>query len=60
MKGRFIISPAGYRLSDTLRFLIICHKIVPGRERYVKWPFDFNSDGDIYPEKWLMGHVAKA
>ncbi|KAJ6178514.1 hypothetical protein N7519_008975 [Penicillium mononematosum] len=52
---RLIIPPSDRRLSDALAFLIAGHDVVPQRSRYGKWPADFNSDGDIHPDRWPMG-----
>ncbi|KAJ5967452.1 hypothetical protein N7501_003700 [Penicillium viridicatum] len=27
----------------------------PGKLRNARWPADFNTDGDIVPERWPMG-----
>lgn len=47
--------PSEHRLSDALVFLIIGHNAVAKRNHHGKWPADFNSDGDVYPDRWPMG-----
>jgi hypothetical protein len=45
-----VVTPPGeHRLSDTLAFFITEHAVFAVRNRYTKWPADFNSDGDVYP-----------
>ncbi|KAJ6186071.1 hypothetical protein N7519_007372 [Penicillium mononematosum] len=34
---------------------LITQNIVVARNRRGKWPADFNSDGDIYPDRWQVG-----
>ncbi|KAJ5230900.1 hypothetical protein N7489_011608 [Penicillium chrysogenum] len=51
--GHFI-TPPDVRLSDAPVFLVITTG-VPIRQRHVRWPADFNSDGDIEPPRWPMG-----
>ncbi|OQE26052.1 hypothetical protein PENFLA_c007G03296 [Penicillium flavigenum] len=53
--GWLITPPGGYRLSDALVFLIVGQNIVVARNGHGKWPADFNSDGDIYPDRWPVG-----
>ncbi|OQE88964.1 hypothetical protein PENNAL_c0015G00158 [Penicillium nalgiovense] len=43
------------RLSNTLVFLVIATNNPPVRQRNVRWPTDFNSDGNIKPNRWPMG-----
>ncbi|KAJ5846676.1 hypothetical protein N7534_010345 [Penicillium rubens] len=45
--GKLIALPAERRLSDTLVFLVIGHDIVAKRNRYAKWPADFDLNGYI-------------
>ncbi|KAJ5840714.1 uncharacterized protein N7525_005902 [Penicillium rubens] len=52
--GHFITPPSDVRLSDAPVFLGITTG-VPIRQRHVRWPADFNSDGDIEPPRWPMG-----
>ncbi|CRL25746.1 unnamed protein product [Penicillium camemberti] len=47
--------PSEHRLSDALVFLIIGQNAVAKRNHHGKWPADFNSDGDVYPDRWPMG-----
>ncbi|KAJ5044309.1 hypothetical protein EN45_012950 [Penicillium chrysogenum] len=53
--GWLITPPGDYRLSDALVFLIVGQNIVVARNRHGKWPTGFSSDGDIYPDRWLVG-----
>jgi hypothetical protein len=48
--GHFITPPSDVRLSDALVFLVIATR-VPVRQRHLRWPADFNSDGDIKPTR---------
>ncbi|KAJ6189572.1 hypothetical protein N7519_004480 [Penicillium mononematosum] len=52
--GHFLTPPSDARLSDALVFLVIATG-VPVRQRRVRWPVDFTSDGDIKPNRWPMG-----
>lgn len=54
-QGEFVPLPADVRLSDPLIFVIIAHNVTPGKKRNTRWPYDFNTDGNIYPESWPMG-----
>ncbi|CAI7565293.1 unnamed protein product [Penicillium viridicatum] len=53
--GDLVTPPADVRLSDRLVFLIVVNNICPGRHRNARWPADFNTDGDIFAERWPMG-----
>lgn len=48
--------PSGHRLSDALVFLIIAQNTVAARYRHARWPADFDCAGDIYADRWPMGH----
>jgi hypothetical protein len=53
--GWLVTPPADHRLSDALVFFIIGQNLVVARNRHGKWPSDFNSDGDLYPDRWPQG-----
>ncbi|KAJ6190943.1 hypothetical protein N7519_000964 [Penicillium mononematosum] len=53
--GWLVTPPAGHRLSDALVFLIVGQNLVVARNRHGKWPADFNSDGDLNPDRWPQG-----
>lgn len=48
--------PSDHRLSDALVFLIISQNTVAARYRHARWPADFDCAGDIYADRWPMGH----
>lgn len=50
--GWLVTPPGDHRLSDTLVFLIAGQNIVVARNCYSKWLADFNSDSDIYSDRW--------
>ncbi|KAJ5188571.1 hypothetical protein N7472_007585 [Penicillium cf. griseofulvum] len=53
-----VVTPPGeHCLSDALVFLVTGHAIVAARNRYAKWPADFNSDKDIYPDRWPIARI---
>lgn len=54
--GGFVTPPLGVALSNALVFLAIAY-IVPIRQRKAKWPADFSTDGDLYPERWPRGCI---
>lgn len=53
--GYFVPPPADVRLSDRLVFLIIANNLYPGKQRNARWPSDFNTDGDVFPDRWPTG-----
>ncbi|KAK4865000.1 hypothetical protein LT330_001623 [Penicillium expansum] len=54
-QGCLVVPPVDVRLSDALVFLVSVNNLYPGKARSGRWPSDFNSDGDIVPERWPMG-----
>lgn len=55
-RGHFVSPPGDHHLSDALVFLVVGQNIVAARNRYRKWPADFDSTGDICPGRWPIGH----
>lgn len=47
--------PSGKRPADSPLFLIVSLNLQPGRKRHALWPADFDSSGDICPERVPAG-----
>lgn len=52
--GNFVEPPQQVALSDALVFLVVASGSTV-RDRRVKWPNDFNTEGDVYAERWPRG-----